>query len=86
MIHATPLWSHPMTPDQLRPAVGQYYRNRRTGQLMLLRRYYLSPPWPRDANHNYVRLVADDGRDWIGSAEDFWETWQHASIHNPEEN
>lgn len=62
-----------MTPDEIRPTLGERYRHRRTGRVARVRRYR------RDAGqserYGCVILTAGVSWEWAGSVGDFWEEW-----------
>jgi hypothetical protein len=70
-----------MTPDEIRPAIGQSYRHRRSGKVAVLMRYKPTDYSYRQIhplNPGLVRLKADDGWEWSGCQSDFWEEFLHA--------
>ena len=54
--------------EAIRPATGEFYRERRTGRIATLRHYGAAS----------VFLMDDAGWVWHLSRDDFWQEWIHS--------
>lgn len=75
------------TVDQVLPAIGENYRHRKSGRVARLHYFhrYVRPNtgW---VSINLARLTDENGWEWIGTTEDFWEDWIHADVPDPRRN
>lgn len=75
-----------MTIDDIRPAIGCYYRHRTTGERALLRRCHSATRPDGSPNGSIARLVGDGGAEWVMDVPDFWQGWIHDDLYDPNRN
>ena len=61
-----------LTPDDLLPAVGEEYRHRRTGQIVMVLR--------QNPHVHCVKLSNGIGLDWWITEEQLWDLYIHAKV------